>query len=248
MQLDWSPVRSELAKWRRKGLSLPVWWRDDDAIEPTAQLDHMMRLSEECSVPVHLATIPRATTKVLAALVKENDTFIPVVHGWAHRNYEPTGEGRCEFGEARPLDVRREEAQEGLRRLRILMGDRVVPMFVPPWNRVPQAFLPDLAELGYRAVSTCHPRKAKEAAPGMLQINTHIDPLYWPPSKNLAKPELIVERVALMLKQRRQGKLDNEEPLGLLTHHLVHSPDIWEFCRQYWLELREGPIEVFHLP
>jgi len=247
MQLDWSPVRAELAKWRRKDLVLPVWWRDDDAIEPTANLELLMRQSEACDVPIHLATVPRNATKALAKLVQQHEVLIPVVHGWAHKNYEPSGAARCEFGDSRSVQVRREEAEEGLRRLRVLMGDRVVPMFVPPWNRVSDSFIAELPSLGYAALSTCHSRQTVEAAPGMQQINTHIDPLYWQPSKSMSHPELIIERLTRLLKQRRQGKVDNEEPLGLLTHHLVHGPEVWEFCRQYWLELMEGPVEVFRL-
>lgn len=245
MQIDWTPVRDELEKWRRKNLTLPVWWRDDDAVKPTEQLERMIELSEQFNVPVHLATIPREATRALADLVSEHATLIPVVHGWSHTNHQPTGERSCEFGGARSIELRREEAAEGLRRLRILMGDRVAAMFVPPWNNVPQEFLPDLQELGFTSFSTCNPRKSAEPVPGLAQVNTHVDPLYWGPSKNLSNPELIVERIADLLKRRRQGKADNAEPFGLLTHHLAHQEQTWEFCRQYWEELLSGPAEIY---
>ncbi|SHG82588.1 polysaccharide deacetylase family protein [Cognatishimia maritima] len=245
MQPDWAPLRAELKKWHRKDLVLPVWWRDDDAIDLSENLDRLIALSDSVGVPVHLAVIPRNATQALADCIQETPYLIPVVHGWAHRNHQPAEDTKCEFGENRPIGDRREEAAEGLRRLERLLGDRVAPMFVPPWNRVPKAFHPVLAEIGYRALSTCFPRDQVEAAPGLTQINTHIDPLYWRPARLLSDPDLIVDRIVDLLKRRRQGKADNAEPFGLLTHHLVHDDRVWEFCRQYWRELLEGPVSLY---
>ncbi|MEE2945315.1 MAG: polysaccharide deacetylase family protein [Pseudomonadota bacterium] len=245
MQLDWTPVRQELARWHNEELTLPVWWRDDDAIEPTQQLEKLLELSAETGVPVHLAIIPREATKALAERIIGDANVVPVVHGWSHTNYQPKTETKCEFGNARPLEIRSEQAAEGLRRLQTLLGERVSAMFVPPWNRVPADFFPELGKIGFHSVSTCNPRASQELVPGLAQINTHIDPLYWRPSKKLSHPELIVEKTARLLKKRRQGKLDNTEPFGLLTHHLAHDDRAWEFCRQFWSELLEGPFEVF---
>lgn len=245
MQLDWTPVRDELAKWRRKDLTLPIWWRDDDATEPSAKLDRLIRQSERIGVPIHLAIIPREAGRELAARVGEADHIIPVVHGWSHTNHQPAEDKKCEFGVARSVALRREEASEGLRRLQTLMGQQVSPMFVPPWNRVPKEFLPELASSGYTSFSTCNPRAVVEPVPGLEQINTHIDPLYWRPSKGLSHPELIIEKLTNLLKRRRQGKDDNTEPFGLLTHHLAHGPRVWEFCNQYWQELLEGPVAIY---
>lgn len=245
MQLDWSPIRKELKRWNEQGLTLPIWWRDDDATESSGPLDQLIKLSEASNVPVHLAVIPRNATKDLAAIVTQTDALIPVVHGWAHKNHQPKGERRCEFGDARPVASRKEEAAEGLRRLRILMGDQVAAMFAPPWNHLPKDFAPELADLGYRVLSQANPRRVKEKAPGLLQINTHIDPLYWRPANHLSDPALLIDKMTNQLKQRRRGDADQSEPYGLLTHHLAHTPDVWEFCRQYWSELLEGPTELY---
>lgn len=245
MQLDWTPVREEFVKWRRHNLTLPIWWRDDDATEPSKKLDRLLWQSEHFGVPIHLAVIPRDASDDLAQLVAERDVLVPVVHGWAHTNHQPLLDRKCEFGDARPVEVRRGEAEQGLSRLNELMGDKLAKMFVPPWNRVPPEFLPELKSLGYSSFSTCNPRAATEAVPGLEQINTHIDPLYWRPAKKMSHPELIIQKTTNLLKQRRQGKIDNTEPLGLLTHHKAHGPRVWDFCRQYWSEILEGPTEVY---
>ncbi|MDC0738457.1 polysaccharide deacetylase family protein [Cognatishimia sp. SS12] len=248
LQIDWTPLRAELKRWHRKQLTLPVWWRDDDATAPSAALDHLIRLSEEVNIPVHLAVIPRDATPALAATLKGNDQMIPVVHGWAHANHEPEGENRCEFGLGAPLAQRQEQAAEGLRRLRGLMGATVAPMFVPPWNRVADDVLPHLPSLGFQSISGAHPNAQAAEIPDLAQINTHVDPLYWRPSRRLSEPQLLVDRCVRLLKRRRQGKTPNEPPFGLLTHHLVHDDRVWEFCRQFWLEMSEAPISRFRHP
>ena len=84
MNIDWSDLRTELAEWQARGLRLPVWWRDDDAVAPTPALSRLTKLSARTSMPVHLAVVPRPATPDLAAFVADNAPLIPVVHGWAH--------------------------------------------------------------------------------------------------------------------------------------------------------------------
>ncbi|GAA6209996.1 polysaccharide deacetylase family protein [Cognatishimia sp. WU-CL00825] len=248
MKLDWSPLQVELQRWRKDGLTLPVWWRDDDATDPSAALDRLINLSSEVSMPVHLAVIPRNATQALAKTIADTAQLHPVVHGWSHTNFQPSEGPKSEFGDARALDLRCEEAAEGLRRLTVLCGDQLVAMFVPPWNRVDLDLVEKLPALGYQSLSTSHPKTDALLVHGLRQINTHIDPLYWRPSKNLSDPQAIIEKAVRLLKKRRQGKSDNTEPFGLLTHHMAHFPEVWEFCRQFWMEFNDGPVEIFQHP
>lgn len=248
MDFDWSPLREELKVWHRHNLKLPVWWRDDDAIICTPQLERLAMVSENVGMPVHLAVIPKFAKQELADFLNERDQFIPIVHGWAHESHEPDEELNNEFGPARTLSDRGEEAIRALRTLHSLFGDRIAPMFAAPWNRVGDDFPPELARAGFKTLSTCNPRPDAEAAPGLQVINTHIDPIYWGPAKQLSRPDLIIDKTVRFLKRRRQGKHDNTEPFGYLTHHLVHTPKIWKFTREYWLELTEGPVEIYRHP
>src|SRR3712207_7045597 len=43
--------------------------------------------------------------------------------------------------------------RSGVERLLRFYGNRLVPMLVPPWNRIDPALLPDLPPLGLRALS-----------------------------------------------------------------------------------------------
>ena len=60
MTPDWTPLETELARWSAQGRTLPLWWRDDDAVAETPALRKLTELSERLGLPVHLAVIPAA--------------------------------------------------------------------------------------------------------------------------------------------------------------------------------------------
>ncbi|MCP4208359.1 MAG: polysaccharide deacetylase [Shimia sp.] len=243
MRIDWAPLRAELAQWRTAGLELPFWWRDDDAIAPTDALEMLASLSEATEVPVHLAIIPKDATEALAQSLAE--CFVPVVHGWAHVSHTPEGVKNAEFGAGRPASAALQDASDGLVRLKSLFSDRLASMFVPPWNRIAPEVVAGLAEAGFDVVSTYNPRKTAFAAPGVAQINTHIDPIFWRGHRGLVDAETLLSQVVSLLQDRRAGRTDSQEPLGYLTHHLVHDADIWEFSRQFLLEICDGPVRLY---
>lgn len=164
MTVDWTNLDAELAIWRAEGLHLPIWWRDDDAIAPTPALDRLAALAEDLSLPVHIAVIPRHAEPALAAYSKDRPLIRPLVHGWQHISHAPDGAKKAEFGHPRP-DAAHELAQ-ALNRMQELFGDDLLPIFVPPWNRLDDGLLPVLADAGYVGVSTYLPRDNRIAAPG----------------------------------------------------------------------------------
>ena len=239
MTVDWTALDAELAIWRAEGLHLPIWWRDDDAIAPTPALDRLAALAEDLSLPVHIAVIPKHAEPALAAYSKDRPLIRPLVHGWQHISHAPDGAKKVEFGHPRP-DAAHEVAQ-ALNRMQQLFGDDLLPIFVPPWNRLDDGLLPVLADAGYVGVSTYLPRNNRIAAPGLVQINTHIDPIDWKHGRGLVPEEHLLTRLVDTLIARRTGQQDNAEPLGLLTHHLVHSAEVWEFCETLLRRLLDGP-------
>ncbi len=243
MKPDWRPLNDELIEWQRAGLRLPIWWRDDDAIQLTPQLARLQHLSEQLGLPVHLAIIPADARPELALSLP--NCFVPVVHGWAHRSYALAGQKKSEFGDSRTLDQLAADAQRGYQRLDALFGDRLCPMFVPPWNRIATPLLPALAQMGFRALSTFTPRKAPAAATGLWQINTHLDPINWRGDRGLVPPQELIEQISQQLRMRRIGAADNREPYGILTHHLDHNDAIWDFSKNLIARLLDGPGDVW---
>lgn len=242
---DWSALDQELEAWQQAGLQLPLWWRDDDATEVTPQLQQLTETAQRLGLPVHLAIIPRDAQPELAAHLQNTADLIPVVHGWAHKSHAPEGEKKAEFGAHRPVQDMLGEAEAGLERLKSFFGSGLRPMFVPPWNRIAPEILPWMAGLGYCALSTFTPRSRTKAAPGLVQINTHLDPIDWKGSRSLLPEAQLIAQVASQLKDRRQGRADTREPYGILTHHLVHDDRIWGFTETLIARLLAGPATAW---
>ncbi len=248
MTFDWRPLETELQYWSDQGLSLPLWWRDDDAVAPTPQLDRLTALSEQLDLPVHLAVIPRDAAVDLAEYVGKQKSLVPVVHGWAHENHATAGEKKAEFQLHRPIDAMVADAQAGFVRLRELFGEELRPMFVPPWNRIAPEVMVNLPNLGFRYLSTSTPRQTRWAAQGLEQVNTHLDPVDWRATGGLIAPETLIAKSVGLLQDRREGRADNTEPFGVLTHHLVHDQDIWAFTENLLRVLLEGPGHAWTAP
>lgn len=236
MTTDWSPLRREMALLRENGVALPLWWRDDDAVAPTSALDRLLDMGSRLGLPVHLAVIPAKATTALPPHIVGTKT-VPLVHGWTHENHAPAGAKKAEFGH--PRDAAVEETASALDRMQTLFGDQLLPMFVPPWNRIADTVAASLAEQGYRALSTFTPRPTRRTS-GLAQINTHIDPIHWRGGGGLVDPAQIITGIVQNLRARWMGEADAREPLGFLSHHLVHDDAIWDFTHACLGELLDG--------
>lgn len=226
---SWTGLHRLLARVAATDTGLPVWWRDDDAVAPTPALDRLARVAEATAIPVHLAIIPAGATPALAQRLAEDDScLIPVVHGLAHQNHAPADQKKAEFGDTRDpaaLDNDLRTATAGMR----LFNARLRPMFVPPWNRIGSQATALLPGHGFTMLSTYGPRRTAHPAPGLTQVNTHVDPIDWHGTRSLVDEAMLLDRLTNVLNNRLTGTADPTEPLGLLTHHLVHDEPIWTF-------------------
>lgn len=238
MKVEWAPLRQELARWRAARMSLPLWWRDDDAVSVTPALERLAALSGDLALPVHLAVVPAHADPSLATYCAALPGMVPMVHGWTHENHAPPGAKRAEFGQPRAEAAAQTEA--ALHRMQALFGSRLLPAFVPPWNRIDPTLVPNLAQQSYRGLSAFGARGKRLAAPGLVQINTHLDPIDWHGTRSLREPDILIATLVALLQGRRSGAQDAAEPLGVLTHHLVHDPAIWSFTHACLSELLLG--------
>jgi hypothetical protein len=227
-----APVKEELAIWRGSGRVLPFWWRDDDATEPTPALDKLLGLAADLGAPLHLAVVPEPAGPDLANRLAAASRTMVIPHGWRHRNHAPAAEKKAEFGAHRSPGVMHAEIGRGWQRLQRLFGKQALPVFAPPWNRIAPAVVAALPAVGLAAISTYLPRREKHAAPGLLQVNTHVDPIDWQ-KRRLLDPAAIAAVTVARLSARRKRSVANEEPFGLLTHHLVHDDDIWSLTAAF---------------
>lgn len=204
-RLDWSAIERELDAWEAEGLTLPVWWRDDDAVEPTEPLERLLERAEAVRAPIAIASIPTGATAALAERLARDPRVCVLIHGWRHVSHAPAGEKKAEFGAHRPVETMREEAAQALETIERVFDGQMVRCFVPPWNRVAPEVVEGLAGLGYRSLSTFTPRSAPEAAPGLAQLNTHVDPIDFGETARLKDPGLLARRIAEALRRRRMA-------------------------------------------
>ena len=228
---------AELERWRGENLILPIWWRDDDAVAPTPALERLLALAGKFKAPLHLAVIPEPAAAELADRLRPVPATFVLTHGWRHSNHAPPDQKKAEFGAHRPLAAMLDEIAAGSQRLNDLFRDRSLPVFTPPWNRIAPGLIDGLHAIGFAAISTFTPRRAKFAARNLLQVNTHLDPVAWKSGGGLLDPSLLDAQISRELAARRTGAADNEEPYGILTHHLVQDDATWGFT--------EAVLELF---
>ncbi|AJC81706.1 polysaccharide deacetylase family protein [Rhizobium sophoriradicis] len=220
---SWEPLRRELDRWQATGRVARFWLRDDDAVAPTQDLETLLALTGTHDIPLTLAVIPALTGEALAARLAEEAAVAVAVHGWSHTNYAGRERKKQELGSERPADVVLGELRDGFRLLQRLHPARFVPVLVPPWNRIDAALIPALPEIGFSALSVYG-----RAKPGgrVRLLNTHVDIIDWHGTRGGRGEEELVAELVAELRDRFAG---SDEPIGLLTHHLVHDAAAWDF-------------------
>jgi hypothetical protein len=235
--MAWSRLEGGLDRWADAGRSASFWWRDDDAERASPALDRLIGLAADAGVPLSLAVIPAELDEALAAALPAEPPVAVLQHGYRHRNHAPGSEKKAELGRHRPAASVLAELAEGRERLARTFRTRFLPILVPPWNRIDPALAAALAGEGYRGLSTYGPRRGEFA---LAEVNTHIDPVDWS-SRRFLGTEPAVMLALRHLQGKREGRLDPDEPTGLLTHHLMHDGETWGFIRTLLERTRRHP-------
>ena len=215
----WAEVRAELDIWQAKKRPALFWWRDDDATDANAKLQSLLALAENFATPVALSAIPAKSTPRLAKLVNKSPVAEILVHGLRHENHAARNRVKRELGGEVTLDAVLLDAATGLRLARARFGENCLPVLVPPWNRITARAVPHLPKLGFKGLSTWKPRPQKFAAPGLLQVNAHLDVIDWRHERVLKSEKVLAGLLLRKLRWRREKASRMDEPLGLLTHH-----------------------------
>ncbi|MGX9981349.1 glycosyltransferase [Methylobacterium fujisawaense] len=203
-----------------RGGRVPLFWRDDDAIAASPELDRLVGLAEAHGIPLLLAAIPSGIEPSLQRRLETAPGVRVAIHGLAHSNHAPPSEKPAEFGAHRPLDIRIGEAAAGLRIARARLAEAtVLPVFVPPWNRLAPDLAAALPDLGYCGLSAV----PGPPVTGLRRLDATLDPIDWRGTRSLRDPEALLTGVADAIVRAP------EQPVGLLTHHRVHDDALWSF-------------------
>ncbi|MDO9523942.1 MAG: polysaccharide deacetylase family protein [Gemmobacter sp.] len=207
-----------LDRMHEQGKCARFWLRDDDAVFPSKPLDRLIGVTADHGVPLVVAVIPAITGAPLAQRLCATPDVSIAVHGWAHLNHAPATQKKQELGAHRPVPVVLAELSEGLSTLHGLYGAQCLPMLVPPWNRIDPEVVQGLAGIGYRGLSVFGPEK-----PGpLVMLNTHVDLIDWRGTRGGRTD-------AALVADLQQALAAGIPDIGLLTHHLVHDAQAWDF-------------------
>jgi hypothetical protein len=247
----WRSFDDELARWRDAGREVQFWWRDDDATRPAPALSRLLALAQRAGIPLALAVIPEQAQAQAFAELGPKDAILQ--HGSDHVNRAPAGDKKCEFSGAPAESIARLAAARVS--LAGIAGGRLLQVLAPPWNRLPDDLLPQLAGAGFRGLSRYGARRTALAAPGLLQVNTHVDLIAWRDGRGFAGEAQVLAAATAHLAAKREGRADAAEATGWLSHHAVHDEAAWDFLERLFETLRAaqgvrwlGAEEIFHIP
>ena len=227
---SWRALDEALARRRDAGRTAEFWWRDDDATMPTPALRHLITLSKTFGVPVALAVVPLGAVPELFAA----QDAVVLMHGTDHRNRAGPGEKKTEFPGAEAEDQAIARLARARERLASLAGPHFRPVLVPPWNRLKQSLVARLPAAGLYGLSAYGPRAATHAAPGVAQVNTHVDIIDWHGGRGFVGDEPALKAIVQHLSAQ------TNEPAGVLTHHAVHDRPVWDFLERLYEHTRRA--------
>jgi predicted glycosyltransferase len=227
---DLDAVRAALDGAAAHGRTASFFWRDDDAVTATPALDRLLDLAGRHAVPILIAAIPAGIQPALGRRLDGAGGASVAIHGLAHQNYAPAGEKPAEFGPHRSLDILRDDAASGFRIARERLPEAaLLPVFVPPWNRLAPALAAALPDFGYRGLSAV----PGPAIPGLRRLDATLDPIDWRGTRSLKDPKPLLRKLA--------ADIAAGNPVGLLTHHLAHDAAIWTFLEELLRVLVKHP-------
>jgi hypothetical protein len=215
---EWADLVAELDRWGEAGRVATLWWRDDDAVAATPQLDALLRLAGE--VPLGLAVIPADAQPELAAALAPFPQVAVLQHGWCHANHASNGK-KSEFPPGRPAAAIVDDLAAGQDRLRALFGPRALPVFVPPWNRFAAEYLPLLEVAGIAGLSSMASPQAPPLPRRIARSDVHVDLVAWKQDRGFIGVAAAIGGLIGELRARRLGTADPVAATGILTHHLV---------------------------
>jgi len=204
--------------------AIDFWWRDDDAEDATPALDQLLALAARHDLPLALAVVPKGATEALAARLRSAPRVAVLQHGWSHDNHASAGEKKIELGGTQPLAETLDQLRRGSERLSALFPEQFLPVLAPPWNRIAEDVRNARGDAGLAGLSTSGPAGGGPAAGEPHQVNVHLDIFEWRPAR---RPLSRAEAYARLLAEAELRLEGDAEPIGIMTHHLVHEPASW---------------------
>jgi len=207
-----------------------VFFRADDIGVQSKNFARMMSLFLKYRIPLCLAVVPAWLTafrwKAMDGFIKKGeDLFCWHMHGYRHINHETHGK-KQEFGPARSNLELANDLSKAHASLKSIMGNRLAPVFTPPWNRCSLATMNRLKIVGFKGVSRSYGSLPLPPR-GLKDFPVHVD-LHTRKEKS---PKL----GWLKLMEEFKTGIDSS-PCGIMIHHMRMNDQAFLFL-EYLFEL-----------
>ncbi|HQN18166.1 MAG TPA: polysaccharide deacetylase family protein [Syntrophobacteraceae bacterium] len=202
------------------------FFRADDIGSGGRHFHALCELFRRHNTPLAMAVVPAWLTAarielLFAAAPLEESLWGWHQHGWRHINLQQAGR-KSEFGDQRPIEKQWQDISQGSKKMTKVFGNRSIPVFTPPWNRLSTATLKVLKELHFRAVSLDGPMPGTvKHGVGFKNLRIQLD-LHTRKEKNGEADfdNLLGELCGLMTQKA---------PVGIMLHHQRMTLFAFEF-------------------
>ncbi len=231
---SWVDIDQELSHWDQPAT---LWWRDDDAIAASTELEQIISFSKQYFIPLHLAVIPQPMENSLIERLQDESSVFVLQHGFNHQNHAFPEQKKIELGGTQTAETLCQQLDQGRQTLIKKFGQRYIDILVPPWNRIEEQVVQQLPALGYQRLSVLG-----IAAPstGLPRVNVHIDIIDWK-KRCFTGEDSVLSSLLKHLQSRRLNQTMNSDPTGLMTHHLVHDAACNEFLQKFFSTCAQRP-------
>jgi hypothetical protein len=206
-----------------------LFFRADDIGAGGRPFQALCQLFRSHQIPLAMAVVPAWLTGVrakqlFAAAPLDEPLWGWHQHGWRHVNCQ-RNEEKSEFGEQRPAEKQWRDIRMGLKKMTEVFGEHFVPVFTPPWNRLPAATLRILQKLDFKAVSMTKPFPSSiRSSIGLKNLRIQLD-LHTRKEKN-------ADADFLALLGELSALITKKEPVGIMLHHQRMPPFAFEFLNE----------------
>jgi hypothetical protein len=129
-----------------------LWFRDDDVVDHTDQLDDFHHILEQYKMSCAFAVIPKLmNADALSEFFKDKPQYRLWQHGIAHHNHAPAAQKKTEL--YAPSTSLYHELQQYRQEMQWQFGRCFQPVLTPPWNRIHPTIIQELKRLGFSGVS-----------------------------------------------------------------------------------------------
>jgi len=231
---SWVDIDHELSQWDQPAT---LWWRDDDAIAATAELEQILSFCRQYEIPLHLAVIPQPLEDSLIERLQDESIVFVLQHGFNHQSHAFPEQKKIELGGSQSVETLCQQLDQGRQTLIKQFGQQYLDILVPPWNRIDEQLVQQLPALGYQRLSVLGFTDSSAFLP---RVNVHIDIMDWK-KRCFTGEDTVLSSLLKHLQSRRLKQTMNTEPTGLMTHHLVHDTACNEFLQEFFSACAQRP-------